>query len=46
MYTTVVTYFTAIAQPCPIFKKLLAIIHSKNYPNLIILSQEINANTK
>ena len=35
------------AQPFPIFRKLLAIIPSmKNHPQLIILNQKINSNTK
>ena len=35
------------AQPFPIFRKLLAIIPSmKNHPQLIILNQKMNANTK
>ena len=46
-YTTVVAYLTTIAQPFPIFRKLLAIIPSmKNHPHLIILNQKINTNTK
>ena len=47
MYTTVVAYFTTIAQPFAIFRKLLVIIPSmKNHPDLIILNQKINSNTK
>ena len=47
MYTTVVAYFTTIAQPFHIIRKLLAIIPSmKNHPHLIILNQKINTNTK
>ena len=47
MYTTVAAYFTAIAQPFPIFGKLLTIIPGmKNHPHLIILNQKINTNTK
>ena len=40
-------YFTTTAQPFPIFRKLLVIIPSmKNHPQLIILNQKINSNTK
>ena len=47
MYTAVVAYFTTTAQPFPIFRKLLAIItNMKNPPQLIILNQKINSNTK
>ena len=41
-YTAVVAYITIIAQPFPIFRKLLAIIPSmKNYPHLMILNQKL-----
>ena len=47
MYTTVVTYLTTIAQPFPIFRRLLAIIPSmKNHPQLIVLNQKVNTDTK
>ena len=47
MYPTFVAYLTTIAQPFPIFSKLLAMIPSlKNHPHLIILNQETNTNTK
>ena len=47
MYATVVGYLTTIAQPFPIFRKLLAIILSmKNHSHLTILNQKVNANTK
>ena len=46
-YATVAAHFTTIAQPFPIFRKLLAIISSmKNHPHLTILNQNINTNTK
>ena len=47
MYTRVVAYWTAIAQPFPIFRKLLAIIPSiLNHPHFKILHLKINTNTK
>ena len=47
LYTTVAAYFMAIAQPFPIFRKLLGIISSmENHPHLIILNKKINVNNK
>ena len=51
MNTTVLehtrAYFSTIAQPFPIFRKLLAIIPSiQNDPHLRILNLKINTNTK
>ena len=46
-YTAVVAHLTTIAQPFPIFRKLLATIPSmNNHPHLIILNQKINTDTK
>ena len=46
-YTAVVAHLTTIAQPFPIFRKLLATIPSmNNHPRLIILNQKINTDTK
>ena len=47
MYSTVVAYFTTIAKPFPILRKLLAIISGmNNHPYLMILNQKIITNTK
>ena len=46
-YPTVVAYFSPIARPVPIFRKLVAIISSvQNHPHFIILNQKINSNNK
>ena len=45
--TTVEAYFSTIAQPFPIFSKLLGIIPSiQNHPHLRILNLKANANTR
>ena len=45
--TTVGAYFSTVAQPFPIFRKLLAIIPSiQNHPHSRILNLKINTNTK
>ena len=46
-YATAVAYFSPIAPPVPIFRKLVGIIPSmQNHPHFIILNQKINSNTK
>ena len=45
--TTVEAYFSTVAQPFPIFRKLLAIIPNiQNHAHLRILNLKVNSNTK